>query len=144
MSIGLPVTTDCRLFSTLCERMYGKTSPIPVRKKMSKSLLREPVADRRGDVQLRVEHPLEHLAEVGLVLLRLDGQDPVPYPPLLEQLDRQVVEVDLEDRDPSAGQPVLDPLLGRRDGERVLGRVRVDEERDLVARGPPSAGSACR
>ena len=61
------------------------------------------------------------------------GEDPVPDAPLLEELDRQVVEVDLEDRDPGVGQPVLDPLLGRRDGERVLGRIRVDEERDLVA-----------
>ena len=78
--------------------MYGKTSPIPVRKKMSKSTVREPVTDRRGDVQLRVEHALEHLAEVGLVLIGLDSQDPIPHTPLLEQLDRQVVEVDLEDR----------------------------------------------
>ena len=66
---------------------------------MSKSPSREPVADRRRDVQLRVEHPLEHLAEVGLVLLGLDGEDPFPDAPFLEELDRQVVEVDLEDGD---------------------------------------------
>lgn len=37
----------------------------------------------------------------------------VPYAPFLQELYRQVVEVDLEDRDPGVGQPVLDPLPGR-------------------------------
>ena len=64
---------------------------------MSKSPSAILVADRRRDVQLRVEHALEHLAEVVLVLVGLDGQDALPHAALLEDLDGQVVEVDLED-----------------------------------------------
>ena len=79
--------------------MYGKTSPMPVRKKMSKSPSSMLGADRRRDVELRVEHALEHLAEVVLVLVGLDLEDALPDAALLEDLDRQVVEVDLEDRD---------------------------------------------
>ena len=61
-------------------------------------------------------------------------EDALPDAALLEDLDRQVVEVDLEDADAVLGRElVLDPLLRLRDRERVLGRVRVDEERDLVA-----------
>ena len=97
MSIGLPVTTVCRLFSTLCDRMYGKTSPMPVRKKMSKSPSARRSRIAGAMCSCGIEHPLEHLAEVGLVLIRLGRQDPLPDAALLEQLDRQVVEVDLAD-----------------------------------------------
>ena len=41
---------------------------------MSKSALGELGADRGRDVELRVEHPLEHFAEVVLVLLRFEWQ----------------------------------------------------------------------
>ena len=61
-------------------------------------------ADRRRDVELRVEHALEHLAEVVLVLVGLDGEDALPDAALLEDLDREVVEVDLAN---------VDALLGR-------------------------------
>ena len=79
-------------------------------------------ADRRRDVELRVEHALEELAEVVLVLVGLRGQYPLPDAAFLEDFDGQVVEVDLANADALLAQPVLDPLLGLRDGKRVLRR----------------------
>ncbi len=47
-------------------------------------------------MQLGVEHPLEYLPEIGLILFWFDGKDLLPYLPFLEELNRKVVEVDLE------------------------------------------------
>ena len=100
MSIGLPVDHRLQVVQHVVRADVRENLADPGEEEDVEVRLREPVADRRGDVQLRVEHPLEHLAEVGLVLIRLGSKDPLPDPPLLEQLDRQVVEVDLEDRRP--------------------------------------------
>src|ERR1022692_3629521 len=48
-------------------------------------------ADRGRDVELRVEHPLEQLAEVVLLLLWFEGGQAVPDAGLFEDLNRQVV-----------------------------------------------------
>src|SRR5690606_9194644 len=91
-------------------------------------------ADRRRDVELRVQHPLEHLAKVVLVLVWFGLEDPLPDAALLEDLDGQVVEVDLAHGDAVLRRELaLDALLSLRHREGRHGWVGVDEERDLVA-----------
>src|SRR5205085_2343985 len=73
-------------------------------------------------------------AEVLLVLVGLDLEDALPHAALLQDVDRQVVEVHLAHRDAVLSrEPGLDPLLRLRHCEGRLGGVRIDEERNLVA-----------
>ena len=79
MSIGLPVTTALQVVQHVVRADVREDLADPGEEEdveLDSSSM--PVADRRRDVQLRVEHALEHLAEVGLVLVGLDwpGRDP--------------------------------------------------------------------
>jgi len=90
-------------------------------------------SDGWDKVCFRVENPLQQLPELILGDRRLQFKNLIPDIPLFQNLDRQIVQIDLQDMNPTLTEPIDELPPDPFHLDRLFGPERADKEGDFIA-----------